>query len=141
VWNLADKVGLRVSQSALFFVVQVRGNIHHDRRLHQLMLKEEEKAWSASHPDLLPGLDGCMTSPSSPMSNQSTHRPFRQSSDISRASFGTSPTDSASSLHGIEETEHDDLRWVSKFCSIVDFHFLVLYMELWDAWPALCPGW
>eukprot|EP00884_Botryococcus_braunii_P007924 jgi/Botrbrau1/17132/Bobra.0157s0030.2 len=91
-------------------IKQVRGNIHHDRRLHQLMLQEEEKDWCASHPNLLPGLDGCMTSPSSPMSNQSTHRPFRQSSDISRASFGTSPTDSASSLHGIEETEHDDLR-------------------------------
>lgn len=114
-------------------IVQVRGNIHHDRRLHQLMLQEEEKAWSISHPGLLLGSDACTPLPSSPSSTQSTRRPLRQSSELSRASFGTSPTDSASSLHGIEETEHDHLRCVT-YCPLgkgILAAVAMVYVGLW----------
>lgn len=31
------------------FVVQVRGEVHHDRRLHQLMLQEELRLYAAAN--------------------------------------------------------------------------------------------
>lgn len=34
-----------VLESQLLLDVQVRGEVHHDRRLHQLMLQEDLKAW------------------------------------------------------------------------------------------------
>ena len=70
-------------------VLQVRGEVHHDRRLHQLMLQEDCKEW-ARHVAGLPA-DG-VAPPPSVTSEES------EPEDI-LIQPASSPTDSVSSLH------------------------------------------
>jgi hypothetical protein len=94
------------------------------------MLQEEEKAWVMAHGSVVPDHEGRKSSPASPHALRSTHRPVRQHSDHSRASFGTSPTDSASSLHGIEEAVLDELRLVQFVSSVLYICYAFSYTVL-----------
>ena len=74
-------------------ILQVRGEVHHDRRLHQLMLQEDLKAWdrlqASSQPE--PASDSEDDGPSSIDSRPTA-----------------SPADSASSLHDFVSNKTDN---------------------------------
>lgn len=88
--------------------MQVRGEVHHDRRLHQMMLREDVRAWDMRR-------EGCgLASARNSMDCESV------ASSVERASLGepplpapqaccaSSPTDSASSLHAIYCLDAED---------------------------------
>lgn len=86
-------------------VLQIKGEVHHDRRLHQLMLLEASKEWHRTVKAV--GF------------NPSTSRNIKGEVDDSekdRVSFdsypraSSSPTDSVSSLH---DTLQQNFRWGS----------------------------
>ncbi len=104
----------------------MRGNIHHDRRLHQLMLQEEEKAWDATHPaDTLldEGGPACScASSATAFTSHSTHRPISQTGYrmLEEADMDEllAEADSASSLPGPEASDVviDEYRYASRCC-------------------------
>ena len=68
-------------------LLQVRGEVHHDRRLHQLMLQEGEKAWNSSR--------------SLPSKPRSARMDITARASISSVALG-SPSDSAGSMHAAD---------------------------------------
>ncbi len=73
--------------------MQVSGHVHHDRRLHQMMLAEDCKAW-----DMRFGASQDKQLSNRPATAASTRLAELSSSSACLPSHG-SPTDSASSLH------------------------------------------
>ena len=67
--------------------LQVRGEVHHDRRLHQLMLQEGEKAWNSSR--------------SLPSKPRSARVDITGRASVSSVALG-SPSDSAGSMHAAD---------------------------------------
>lgn len=74
--------------------MQTKGEIHHDRRLHQLMLLEASKKWARA----VKGTRPVSSSSRSIKQEDKDVADHRQSSD-SFARAASSPTDSVSSLH------------------------------------------
>lgn len=70
-----------------FVLLQVRGEVHHDRRLHQLMLQEGEKAWNSSR--------------SLPSKPRSARVDIAGRTSISSVAL-SSPSDSAGSMHAAD---------------------------------------
>ena len=68
-------------------LLQVRGEVHHDRRLHQLMLQEGEKAWNSSR--------------SLPSKPRSARVDIAGRTSVSSVALG-SPSDSAGSMHAAD---------------------------------------
>ena len=84
---------LRALANAALHHVQVSGHVHHDRRLHQMMLAEDCKAW-----DVRFGAGQEKQLSHRPATAASTRLAELSSSSACLASHG-SPADSASSLH------------------------------------------
>lgn len=82
-----------VLESQLLLDVQVRGEVHHDRRLHQLMLQEDLKAWDR-------------------LQARSEPEPASDSEDDGPSSIDSRPTaspaDSATSLHEFVSNQTDN---------------------------------
>lgn len=93
-------------------LVQARGEVHHDRRLHQMMLREDLRAW-----DLRRGSGGCgIGSARSSVDRDSVASSMERASLMSEPApvpaplpyCASSPTDSASSLHAVYGLDAED---------------------------------
>lgn len=73
--------------------IKVRGEVHHDRRLHQLMLKEERDEWERANGSPT-AVDAVANGDSSPLKSSFTG--------------SSSPTDSAMSVHAADEGRSGD---------------------------------
>ena len=89
----------------LGLVLQVQGEVHHDRRLHVLMLREEEMQWEQGH--------------SKPR--------YHMRWNCSLGEAAASPTDSAGSMHAeymnLPDADSDQLshfRWLQ--CALLMLH-------------------
>lgn len=90
----------------------MRGEIHHDRRLHKLMLREEQTQWerglhrssTAEEEELQQQLAAAAAAAAGPAQHGGeagpASRPASRESVGSVASSATSPADSALSMHG-----------------------------------------
>lgn len=97
--------------------VQVRGEVHHDRRLHVLMLREEEMQWEQGH--------------SKPL--------YHMRWNPSLLETASSPTDSAGSMHAeymnLPDAECDQLsnyRYVNCNC------WKLYHLSMWCQGSVLC---
>ena len=89
--------------------LQIKGEVHHDRRLHQLMLCEASREWASQA-----GKKKAAVAPSPSPSIKVDERDSvecRSSIDSHARAVASSPTDSVSSLHDTLHHANTDFRW------------------------------